>query len=93
MLVVSHELIKHIMANSNAYASKNLKGSNCAGCLWYPITAEEMFHVLGIILKLSTDNCQISGIHDQFSPPVKIFNTPGQSTKVSGFTNWAADVM
>ena len=65
----TYKLIKRITANSNAYASRNLKGSNFAGNLWHPIMVEEMYLFLGIILKMSMDSCQIGGIHAYFSPP------------------------
>jgi len=32
----TYELIKRITANSNAYASKNIQGSNFAGSFWHP---------------------------------------------------------
>jgi len=89
----TYKLIKRITANSNAYASRNLKGSNFAGNLWHSITVEEIYHFLGIILKMSMGNYQIGGIHAYFSPPIEIFSTPSESTKITGFTSWAADVM
>ncbi len=89
----TYELIKRITANSNAYASKNLKGSNFAGSFWHPISVEEMYHFLGIILKMSIDNRQVGGYHAYFSPPMELFSTPGDSTKIHGFSSWAADVM
>lgn len=76
-----NELIKGITANSNAYASKNLKGSNFAGNLEHPITVEVMHHFLDIILKISIENHQISASHVYFSLSVEIFFTPGELTK------------
>ena len=89
----TYQLIKCIMANSNAYASKNLRGSNFAGNLWHPITVNEMYHFLRIMLKITIDSHQIGGFQAYFSPPVELFSAPVYSTKIHGFTSWAADVM
>jgi len=71
--------------------SKKLQGSNFAGHLCHPTTVEKMYLFLGIILKMSTDNHQIGGIHACFSPSLEMFSTPGESTKITGFTSWALD--
>jgi hypothetical protein len=64
------ELIKRITANSNEYASNHLVGGKFAGSIWHPIETQEMFHALGIILKMSIDNRHLGGYHSYFTPPV-----------------------
>jgi hypothetical protein len=58
----TYQLIKRISANLNAYANGHKNGNRVGGSLWKPIQVEEMYHALGIILKMSINNQQIRGI-------------------------------
>ena len=89
----TYQLIKKITANSNAYVDRIKVGNRFAGTLWTPITVQEMFRALGIILKMSIDCRQLGGIQSYFSPPRELLSGPGESTEIDGFTGWAADVM
>jgi hypothetical protein len=86
----TYELIKRMTANLNAYAAKHIRGNHFAGYSWHAITVEEMYHFLGIILKMSIDNHQIGGFHAYFSPPVELVSTPVHSTKIHGFSSWSS---
>ena len=89
----TYQLIKRITANSNAYVDRIKDGNRFAGTIWTPITVQEMFRALGIILKMSIDCRQLGGIQSYFSPPRELLSGPGESTEIDGFTGWAADVM
>jgi hypothetical protein len=90
----TYDLIKRITANSNAYASKSKGTDNrFAGSPWTPITVEEMYHALGIILKMSVDNRQIGGWGSYFNAPTEMKYTPSQSISIDGFSSWASDIM
>ena len=68
-------------------------GNQFAGSLWKPIHVQEMYRALGIILKMSIDNCQVGSLLSYFFPPHELCSSPGHSTPVTGLTSWAADVM
>ncbi len=89
----TYQLIKRITANSNAYVDKIKVGNRFFGTIWTPITVQEMYRALGIILKMSIDCRQLGGIQSYFSPPREILSGPGESTEIDGFSGWAADIM
>ena len=88
-----YDLIKCITANSNAYADRKKRNNHFAGSVWSPISVEEMYHALGIILKMSIHNHQIGGWASYFHPPSKMKYGPGQCTKIDVFLSSAADIM
>jgi hypothetical protein len=49
----THELVKCITMNSNAYIQARLVGNKFYGSDWKNITLDEMFHISGMILKMS----------------------------------------
>lgn len=88
-----NQLIKQITMNSNDYVNK-WKVNNCfGGSIWKPIKVQEIYHGLGIILKISIDNCQLGGIISYFNPPQTMRSGPSHMIKVIGFSTWAAGRM
>jgi hypothetical protein len=88
------DLIKQINANSNAYVNNNKGNDNCfAGSPWTPISVEEMYHALGIRLKMSVDNHQLRGWGCYFNAPTEMKFMPSQSVPIDGFSSWASDIM
>jgi hypothetical protein len=64
-----YQLISRIIANSNAYASHHKKNNRFGGSVWKPITVKEMYHFLGMTLKMSIDNRELGGMTAYFCPP------------------------
>lgn len=71
----SHGLIKWISMNSNAYVCAWLVGNKFYGCDWKNITVEEMFHALGIILKMRLVNILLGGLKAYLNPITKGYIT------------------
>jgi hypothetical protein len=69
----SYELLKRITMNSNAYVRARLVGNRFYGSDWKNITIAEMFHTLGMILKMSLVNIRLSGLKVYFNPIKKLF--------------------
>ena len=69
----SYELLKCITMNSNAYVRAQLVGNRFYGSDWKNITVEEMFHTLGMILKLSLVNIRLGGLKAYFNPIKKLY--------------------
>jgi len=59
--------------NSNAYVRARLVGNRFYGSDWKNITIAEMFHTLGMILKMSLVNIRLSGLKVYFNPIKKLF--------------------
>ena len=68
----SCELLKCITINSNAYVGAQLVGNRFYGLDWKNITIEEMFHTLGMILKMSLVNICLGGLKAYFNPIKKL---------------------
>jgi hypothetical protein len=58
--------------NSNVYVRARLVG-NIYGSDWKNITVEEMFHTLGMILKMSLVNIHLGGLKAYFNPLKKLY--------------------
>ena len=85
----SYELLKCITMNSNAYVRARLVGNRFYGSDWKNITVEEMFHILGMILKMSLVNICIGGLKAYFNPIKKLFISCDDVIKLKTIeTNW-----
>jgi hypothetical protein len=85
----SYELIKRITMNSNAYVRSRLVGNKFYGSDWKNITVEEMFHTLGMILKMSLVNIRLGGLKAYFNPLKKLYISCDDMIELSSIeTNW-----
>ena len=69
----SYELVKRITMNSNAYVRARFVGNKFYGSDWTNINVEEMFHTLGMILKMSLVNIRLGGINAYINPLKKLY--------------------
>jgi hypothetical protein len=68
---LTHEMIKRLMVQSNLYAKEVLKPQYTHGRIegspWKKITIAEMYHFLGIMLKISISLLNLGGYEAYFS--------------------------
>jgi hypothetical protein len=58
----SYDLLKCITSDSNAYIRSRLVGNKFYGTEWRNITVEEMYHAIGMILKMSLVTIHLGGL-------------------------------
>lgn len=75
--------------NTNAYVWACLVGNKFYGCDRKNITVEEMFHALGMILKMKLVNIQLGGIKAYFNLITKVYITCNNAIDLKTVnTNW-----
>lgn len=78
----SYELAKCITMNSNACVWVRLFNSKFYKQDWKSITIEEMFHTLGLILKMSLVSICLGRIMAYFNPITKLYIFCGESIEL-----------
>ena len=85
----TYDLLKCITTNSNVYVQSRLVGNKFYGSEWKNITVEEMYHTLGMILKMSLVTIRLGGLKAYLNIEKKIYLSCDKAIDLKSVeTNW-----